>query len=470
METLRYFIDVNAPLLAFVYGLAYFSAGLAILLQRRGLSNFRLAHNLWLVGIFFISHGVAKWGDVFIPIQGLYLSESWVAALFGMQKLLWASSFALLLQFGIAMIAPALPLVPGVQTFVRWYGPFWSTAVILWGILFLPEDVGSSWIRYLLTFPATVLTASAFLMERRNIITSGYRRIEINLAVLAAGFGAYAVLGGLVVEERALPLLHWFNHEAVLDFTGFPVFFWRMLISIAIAFFIIRTLSIFDLELRQRLESAEKERALLMERQRIARDLHDGVVQSIYAAGLQLEAAANPNRVGGDETYIVIRRIVDQLNNIIVDLRRYIFGLGPGQTVSEDGFFEYIRNLVYESLDNSGISAEVLVTGEPVSLSPTQRENIAFVARESLSNAVRHSRAKQVKLRFMYEAGSLFFVVEDDGIGIDVNAAASGNGHRGHGLGTMAERTEAMKGELSVSQRSAAGGTMVALRIPYLRR
>lgn len=466
MQSFHEFVELNMTPLVFAYGLAYFCAGLAIILQQRRLSNFRLAHYLWMVGMFGLIHGVADWGNVFIPLQSSYLSDYWIRVLREVQEFGWAISFAFLLQFGVSIIAPKLPWIHRVRTFVRWYIPFWSASVIFVGLFLLPPDMDESWIRLLLGFPGSLLTAAAFLSESSALTSVKSVAAKTNLTITAAAFGVYAFLSGLIAHESRLPALSWLNYENVHTFTSFPVQFWRMLIGIVIAFFVIRTLLLFDLEMRNRLEVAEREQALFMDRQRIARDLHDGVVQTIYAAGLQLEVASQSVRKDVGEASVTIRHVVNQLNDVIADIRKYIFKLGPARTGEAD-FDQYMMNIVDDLTAGSDLKARLRMEGDRVELTPGQRQNIAFVTRECLSNVAQHAKATQVELRMMFNPDSLFFVVEDDGIGIETSASTSKNldGHRG--LKSIAERTKAMNGELVISQRSEQGGTMIGIRIPY---
>lgn len=466
MESFHNFIAINMVPLTFAYGLAYFSAGLAIALQQRRMSNFRLAHNLWLLGAFGIIHGAAEWGDIFIPIQSSLVSDFWIAALSDVQEIAWAISFAFLLQFGVSMIAPLLPLVPWVQTFVRWYGPLWSLVVTITGVLLLPEEFGKSWIRYMLGFPAAVLTAVAFLTERRTFATFRSSSVKSNLTMTAAAFCVYAILGGLIVPQESLPGLSWLTYENVHSFTGMPIQFWRMIVGVAIAFFVIRTLSIFDLEFRHRLETVEKNHALSLDRERIARDLHDGVVQSIYAVGLQLEVALKSMKSDSREAAGLINRVIQQLNFVISDIRRYIFKLGAARTGEAD-FDQYMKYLVDEFTASGSISAKISCEGNQVELSPEQKQNIAFIAQECLSNVVKHADAFVAEIKLIYTGDALLFSVEDDGIGFDGIPGSEVDQSGGRGLRSIRERAEAMGAELMISSNTENGGSKISLKIPY---
>ncbi|MHB0867196.1 MAG: histidine kinase [Thermoleophilia bacterium] len=246
-------------------------------------------------------------------MQSPLLLDSWVERLFDLQQVAWAVSIVFLLQFAVSMLVPRMPLTSRLKTAIPWFTVLWSCEVIIMGLVFLPHDLAQSWIRYMLGFPAAALTAISFLLERRTF--AGYRESSrLNLTLIAATFGAYAILGGLIVPDNTLPGLHWLDYENVFAYTMMPIYFWRMLVGLCLTLLVVRTMHYFDLEFRTRLEANEKEQALAGDRLRIARDLHDGVVQSIYAVGLQLEVVAARMASDSGETAELIRRLTGQLN------------------------------------------------------------------------------------------------------------------------------------------------------------
>jgi len=461
------FIDINMVPLLFAYGLAFFSAGLAILLQRHKISNFRLAHNLWFLGAFCIIHGVSEWGEVFIPIQGEYLSQAGIDVLRLIQEICWGASFAFLLQFGVSMIAPNLPLVPRVRMLIVLYAPAWSAAVIFVGLFILPDEIGKGFIRYLLTFFGSLLTAAAFVNERHRFAGLYSRSATSNLTIAAGVFGIYAILGGLVVPERGLPVLENLNNENVHSNTGLPIQFWRMVIGVAIAVVVIRTLSIFDLEFRQRLEKAEREQALLEDRQRIGRDLHDGVIQSIYAVGMQLDVATLKEELAPSDWPMVrakIKSVVVQLNEVIKDIRKYIFNLGPIQ-IGETNLYNYLKEAAAELTSRNNIDMKIDVTGERINLPVALQRDLAFIVHEALSNVIKHASACSVSVRMDFQDNHLLFEIEDDGVGIDDSTTRTFGVNGGQGLINMAQRAEARGAEFSVSIGRGGIGTLVALNI-----
>ena len=101
MNPWREFFDLNQTIILFVYGQVFFVLGLAITWQSRRHSRLDLARSLGWLGAFGLVHGLHEWGDIFIPIQGEYLSQAWIETLLLLQVCLLAFSFACLFQFGV---------------------------------------------------------------------------------------------------------------------------------------------------------------------------------------------------------------------------------------------------------------------------------------------------------------------------------------------------------------------------------
>ena len=109
MALLREFFVTNRIVVVFGYGLVYFLLGFGLTLYSRRTSTLTVARALPLLGTFGILHGIAEWGNVFIPIQASYVSPTTIVVLWGLQGALLAVSFAFLLQFGLALLTEALP-------------------------------------------------------------------------------------------------------------------------------------------------------------------------------------------------------------------------------------------------------------------------------------------------------------------------------------------------------------------------
>jgi signal transduction histidine kinase len=211
-----------------------------------------------------------------------------------------------------------------------------------------------------------------------------------------------------------------------------------------------------------RLHEQEQRVAILEERQRIGRDLHDGVIQSIYAVGLMLDDALELAPEDPAEASARIERAIESINLTIRDIRNFIFGLRP-EPLDEAGLVDALAAMAEEFRINTMIDIALEVGGpEDFELPADVTAQLLQLAREALSNVARHARASHAEIRLMADERALELAIVDDGVGFDP-AARRGPGHMG--LGNMRTRAAELGGELIVE--SAVGrGSRVAVRVP----
>jgi signal transduction histidine kinase len=198
--------------------------------------------------------------------------------------------------------------------------------------------------------------------------------------------------------------------------------------------------------------------AVLEDRERIAKELHDGIIQSLFAVGMGLQAVGSR----ADDPAAVRPRLetaVEDIDRVIRDLRNYIFGLGPGGPADRQ-LDQALRDLVEEFRRGSDIAMRVSIDPEAASLLAPHASDVLQLAREAVANAVRHSGARTVAIELQQDVDGIVLEVEDDGSGFDPEAAT-----RGHGLANLRSRAEAIGGRLEIV--SAPGrGTSVRLSMP----
>ena len=213
-----------------------------------------------------------------------------------------------------------------------------------------------------------------------------------------------------------------------------------------------------SIAIQYRRAQAELSRLGLMEeRERIAKELHDGIIQSLFAVGMGLQGtalmAASPEMTGR------LDGAVEELDRVIRDLRNYIFGLRPG-ILADRQLDQALRVLADETQARSGIPVEVGVdAGLAASLSGRSTD-IVQLTREALSNVVRHARAGTAKVSLARERAEAILTIEDDGLGFDAGGESVGNGLR-----NMRERAVSLGGSLEVSSRDGEG-TRLQVRFP----
>ena len=204
------------------------------------------------------------------------------------------------------------------------------------------------------------------------------------------------------------------------------------------------------------LAEAETER----ERQRIGMDLHDGVIQAIYAVGLNLEAAADDVKEHPDEVRRRIDRAIDQLNDTIRDIRSYIFELRPARFSGD--LTESLGGLAHEFRVNSLIETSIDVSPNLPPVSGEGGTALFHIAQEALNNIRKHARASTVDVGLHAEGGHVTLSITDNGDGFDAGHDFSEE-HRG--LRNMASRARAAGGTLSIDA-SPTKGTRIQVDIP----
>jgi signal transduction histidine kinase len=205
-----------------------------------------------------------------------------------------------------------------------------------------------------------------------------------------------------------------------------------------------------------RIQEELKRLAVLEDRERIAKELHDGVVQSLFAVGMSLQAteAVTPS----EAVRARLEAAVEDVDRVIRDLRNYIFGLGPGGRADVE-LERALADLVDEFRRGTELAIRLEVDAEAASLLAGKASDILQVARETISNAIRHAGAQTLSVVLTRRGSDIVLEVEDDGTGFD---PAESQG-KGHGLANLESRARALNGRLEIDSMSGDGTTVRVL-------
>jgi len=202
--------------------------------------------------------------------------------------------------------------------------------------------------------------------------------------------------------------------------------------------------------------------AIVDERDRISRDLHDSVIQAIYAQTLALDDVPDLINDDADEAARRVDEAIDALHAVIRDIRNFIFGLRP-VLVETGSLTDGLKHLATELRRNGGV--EVAMADSAGALDDLPIEVVAellAVTREALSNIARHASATRATLELSSSPGELRLTLVDDGRGFDATRAAA-HGH--HGLAHMRARTDGLGGRFEVRSEPNAG-TRIMITLP----
>lgn len=214
-----------------------------------------------------------------------------------------------------------------------------------------------------------------------------------------------------------------------------------------------------------RLQGSLESLARLEERERIAMDLHDGVIQTVYAVALQLEDAVDRVTSDAEEVRPTLDGAIENLHQVIKDIRSYIFDL-RAQVSQVDDLPGAIRELAETLRVNTLMDVQVEIVMPPQHpLQQNEAIGLFHIAQEALNNVSKHSGATAVSVRLTAGGRGVSLEVEDSGKGFDSRGRASAEKH---GLRNMKDRARSMGARLSIDSE-AGRGTVVRVALPLER-
>jgi signal transduction histidine kinase len=448
---------------ALLHGQVFFVLGISILFLTRGGIRLELARELACLAAFGFCEAIAAWSGAWLAFSAP--SGAWLG---WVRLVALALGYAFLLAFALQAV---VPLGRGDQE--RWMvagGLFllWGAGLLIVRLLGVSGSrvrlFGEIAARYGLALPGGLLGAWGLRHETyRTIEPNRLPLVKPPMRVTELALGAFALFGGAIGPAATFFPASLLNERALVAQLGVPISLLRGLAGVGITFGVVRAMGVVLNEIEMWLESVEQMQALADERERIGRELHDGIIQSIYASGLILEGARQSVVEHPEQARQQLTVAIGNLNETIQDVRRYIFDL-RGEMPQED-LETGLRKMLKDFRVNTLLETKLVVDGgEPRRLDAERRQHVLQIAREALTNVARHAYAHKVAIRLAYEPDALRLILADDGIGL--SSIPSGNGH---GLRNIRERTRLLNATLDIDTAPGEGLTL-ALTVPYQQR
>lgn len=359
-----------------------------------------------------------------------------------------------------------------VPLFLFWALVSWGVAQ--WGWLASPDWIptSSSLARYMLGLPGGMLAAWGWFSHRKVFRDLGVPQLSTVCIGIGVAFALFSLLSGLVTPRAPFFPASALNYGSFLNAVGLPVQVFRTSVAMVLAYLIVLVLRIYDVEQRGRLDRAIEERyraqyaAVLEERERIGREVHDGLAQvlgylKMMARGVESRLIAGqvePARVDLQEMARVADDAYSDAREVILGLRVSKYG-SPGLVPA---LGEYVRRFS----EQSGLQATLEVAQDwPGSLPASVEIQAIRIVQEALSNVRKHANAQKVTISFTAAGRIAEITVRDDGRGFEPETYLLGDG--GHfGLQTMRERAQTVGGTLTV-QSIPGQGTRVVIALPF---
>ena len=471
-----------------LYGLGFFTLGLAVALETDRVSGSRFSHAMRYLALFGLLHGAHEWIEMF-GIIGTdaygFVPPSWWGA---SRLILLSFSFAFLVAFGIHMLyTSADQPSAGRWGTLAMYTLYGAGAIALRVPLSGDQwlQAADAWTRYALGVPGALLAAAALLSQWRAMRRDGPNQFAVNFFWAAVVFALYGLVGQTVAPQSEIFPSNILNTETFGHLTHIPIQLVRSAFAALMALFMIRGLRAFEVERQQRLAAAQRQAqeaiarrdelrgelfrrtvsAQEEERARLARELHDDTLQVLAGIWAGLLGTEQLMTVNPQKARAQLAQLASMSSHAIDELRRLILDLRPA-VLDDMGLVAAVR--WYVGAMDGRLPSEVEVTAENLeSRLPAPVETILFrIVQEGLSNVSRHAQASRVTVRLRSQTSGIQLEIEDDGTGFDPTTTMRIRPTLpGWGLVGIQERVSLAGGEFRIDS-SPGKGTRLSVLIP----
>ncbi|OEF98301.1 sensor histidine kinase [Desulfuribacillus alkaliarsenatis] len=457
-----------------VYGLAFFLMGFAIALQPKNFSNIPLAKSLKFLALFGIAHGLVEWGIMFIPFQREYLYLDGINNIIVFKTFLNSLSFMFLFMFGSSLLS---------ETKQRWNGIHYIPVVIfgMWFMLFILSNIfyyddfrtwinsSNAWSRYLLALPGSIISAYAIYLQIPLLKQRRFKVSSSKLQGFSAAFLLYAFAGGLIVPETTFLPASVINTKSFFELTGIPIYLIRATSGVLMAYYAVLILRIFKIEIERQLEQAQILNSVYNERERFSRDLHDGIIQSVYGVGLYLENASMSMDKEPEKSKSHIKTAIEKLDDVIIQMRNYINNLRAQSSNNTNILINSIFEIIHDFKIHSKINVDFAYDEAFNKFYPSGdvTQNIKLITFELLTNVIKHAQASNVKIKLKSNNNIITLIISDNGKGFNERNLKKRTSQGYHqGLNNIKERVYSLKGSLSINSKPKQG-TTIEIEIPW---
>jgi len=217
------------------------------------------------------------------------------------------------------------------------------------------------------------------------------------------------------------------------------------------------------LRLQAQVQKQENQIAVVAERNRIARDLHDGLVQYVYALGLQLEHARDLVATDPSAVAPVLTGAIEQSNHVLSEMRTFIYQLRP-IIMKEKELGQWVVDLCRQFQQATGVPIVATVDASaPHELAPEISIALFRTIQEALANIYRHAGASRATLSLDFTPDGARLVIEDDGRGFAPGTRSEPGIEHGHGLHNIEERVRELGGHFELASTPGAGTRLTAI-------
>lgn len=480
----------------FVYGLAFFSMGLVLLIESRRSPIIAQTEVLQPLAIFGLLHGAHEWLELSIMMFGwaevkVSLFVQWI------RVIMLISSFIALIVFAMRVLQPNKKYLTNKAYVIGFSLLVFFVFIVVISIQGPHEGIehqlkhADVLSRLILAVPGTALASVAFARQAKFSKKRNVPNLATIMMAVTAAFACYGLTQIFVPPMDIFPA-YYINSKIFADTLGFPVQLGRAIIVVAITIGMIFAIQRTQQERDRRFQHTNKElkkaseqvRIELLkrekmrkkflkgiviaqeeERKRIARELHDDTAQ--YLTALILDMASLRDSLAENEMAMeVLKKIQNMSKQMAQGVYRMVRDLRPAN-LDDLGLLSALKSLVDESKDRYELKIELIVVGEKVQLDPLVETVFFRVAQEAVKNIIRHAQSKTSSIELKYLSNAVSLTVKDDGVGIESEDLDSWEDN--FGIAGMRERADAVGGQFNIQSKKNEG-TQVELVAHYNKR
>ena len=461
-------------LLLLIYGFAMITMGIFALNQKDSkIVNVSIIKSLKYLGLFGITHGLSEWISMILQLKLFVAYELYIS---NFNLILKAASFAFLLHFGLDI----LMLRDRYRKFILKI-PTVAFILFLVGYFYFNIKCGCDYnlnnpmyttitMRYLLGFFSCMITAVGLYKNASLIRRKKSEEIAKRYTKLSWVFIVYGILEGLIVAKVDFFPANVINRDFFVEYFKFSPLFIKAFVGFVIYYLLIKVIDTFSWEQEEAMKRLEKQRIANDERRKLGLELHDSIIQDLYATGLKLNYLSmncqgnqqdNPEK---EKCQKLMNEIKQDLNNSIEKIRDFISATALNR-IELDDLHANLDQLIRQCNQSPGIEIDLLFKNSPYTtgyLSPEKSTQIYYIVQEAVCNILKHSEADKAAVLLEGRHDLLYITVTDNGKGISIDSL---NQQRHFGILSMRERTERIGGQLVIQQNSK--GTRIELQVPW---
>ena len=459
-------MDQNKFILYLIYGMVFIIMGaFASSKKDKEVSHIPLVRSLKYLGVFGITHGISEW-IAMIMIIDLYHGQ--YQYLYLINQLLKAVSFAFLMYFGISLLPKEtrfksiLNKLP-VALFIIWF-TYVISIIVQNGIAYLIDNPNISIfiLRYCMAATGSIISAVALYKNAKLMREIFSQEIEIRYMRLANIFLIYGLIDGLLIKERDFFPANIINNSFLAEYS-FYIKFINIAVGLGVIYLLSKVMQTFDWEQKEKLKHIQQQKIVNEERRKLGLEIHDGIIQYIYAASLKLQYVLQNYQLE-TTTQDLLKEIRGDLGDTIKKTREFI-SKTTLETVQLEDLKAQIEHLVKVFNDNQNIVFTLKTSADLSTLRrlPSKKSShVYYIVQEAINNVVKHSGAKRAKILLDFKTEYLHIKIIDDGIGISYDEL---NSTDKYGIQSMKERTQQIDGLFRI--KKLIQGTEVELSVPY---